>query len=102
MSPQQQGDPTPPAAADLRFNSIDENDDETDSYAKVALHSAQRNISECWVYSPDGTTTDGDVCVRYHGEGAHTALHQCKGERMAGAWWVGSGGWACGANVRRS
>ena len=102
LVPEQRGDPTPPTAADLRFNSIDENDDETDSYAKVALHSARRNISECWVYSPDGTTTDGDVCVRYHGEGARTTLpHVHEGDGFGGAV-GGVGGGAAWASVRRS
>jgi hypothetical protein len=56
--------------AGLRFSADPDHAEEEDSHAKLALHAADRLISECWVYSPFGRVSGGDVSVRFNPGGA--------------------------------
>lgn len=54
----------------LRFNSTS-GEPEQDAHAKLALHSASRLISDCWVYSPSGHVSCGaEVTVAFDPRGA--------------------------------
>ena len=58
--PAPSGDYSYPDAAGHRLDA-----EPADDYTRLALHSASRNISQCWAYSSEGQVRNGDVTVRF-------------------------------------
>ena len=52
------------------FNLSDPDQMVDDPHVKLALHAATRLIRECWVYSPCGRVSGGDVTVTFDPDGA--------------------------------